>query len=414
MEEPFCDSTPDIPDFVLIREIGRGAFGQVWLARNRATGTLRAVKLISRNSAGAVDAAGREVVSVARLESVRHRRHPNLLDIQHVGQTPDYVFLVTDLADNVTETPASDEADYVPATLRQRLSVGPASPDECLDWTIQLLQGLASLHEAGMVHRDVKPANCLFVDGQLKLADFGLLTEADSHASRIGTQAYMPPDGRMDARADVYAVGLVMYEMLTGWPVERFPQLGDRAECVASDPVSCSLLQVLLDACQPCPEDRYADASAMLAALETSRTPKAHRAPRFVFPAVAAAALFIAAVFAWKWAQPPGTPQAPVGTNASLVHVNFVTDPFGATVLLDGEVVLDDDGSPVTTPCTVENLTARLHVVTFRHPDLPDMERTIDFSRQRQIVESWSVVESETPALNSPDSLQLDDSLGED
>ena len=248
----------------------------------------------------------------------------------------------------------------------------------------------------------------------MKLADFGLLTEADSHASRIGTQAYMPPDGRMDARADVYAAGLVMYEMFTGYPVERFPQLGDRADFVASDPVSCSLLQVFLDACHPCPEDRYADASAMLAALETSRTPKAHRAPPWIFLAVAVAVLFIAALFVWKWEQPPGTPHAPPGANAALVHVNFVTDPFGATVLLNGEVVVDDDGNPVTTPCTIESLEARPYVVTFRHPDLPDMERTIDFSQQRQIVESWSVVESETPALNSPDSLQLDDSLGED
>lgn len=414
MKDPLSDSTPDIPDFVLIREIGRGAFGQVWLARNRATGALRAVKLISRNSAGAVDPAGREVVSVARLESVRHRRHPNLLDIQHIGQTPDYVFLVTDLADNATGTPASDEADYVPATLQQRLSAGPASSQECLDWTIQLLQGLASLHEAGMVHRDVKPANCLFIDGQLKLTDFGLLTEADSHASRIGTQAYMPPDGRMDARADVYAVGLVMYEMLTGRPVERFPQLGDRADCVASDPVSCSLLGVLLDACQPCPEDRYANASAMLAAVQESQIPNTHRAPRWVFPAVAVAALFVAAFFVWKWAQPPDVPQAPPGTNPSRVHVNFVTDPFGATVRLDGEVVVDDDGNPVTTPCTVENLEARLHVVTFCHPDLPDMERTIDFRQRRQIVESWPVLQSETPGLNSPDSLQLDGNLGQD
>ena len=201
------NATPDIPDFELIREIGRGGFGQVWLARNRATGLLRAVKVISRSLVGAVDPAGREVVSITRLETIRHRHHPNLLDIQHVGQTDDYVFFVTDLADDVSEQGVSFEDDYVPATLERRLKSGALPSDGCVECARQLLEGLASLHEAGMIHRDVKPANCLFVDGTLKLADFGLLTEADSHTSRIGTQAYMPPDGRMDARADVYAAG---------------------------------------------------------------------------------------------------------------------------------------------------------------------------------------------------------------
>ena len=99
----------------------------------------------------------------------------------------------------------------------------------------QLLAALACLHAAGMAHRDVKPANCLFFAGELKLADFGLLTAAGLAASRLGTLRYMPPDGYMDARADVYAAGLVIYEMISGLGAERFPSLGPRAKAIADD-----------------------------------------------------------------------------------------------------------------------------------------------------------------------------------
>ncbi len=393
MEDPLNDPIPDLPDFELVRQIGRGGFGQVWLALNRATGLLRAIKLIPRSSLGGSDPAGRELVSITRLESIRQRRHPNLLDIQHVGQTDDYVFFVTDLADDVTGQPATDTAQYIPATLERRLRAGPPSPADCLDWTRQLLQGLASLHDAGMVHRDVKPANCLFVGGQLKLADFGLLTEADPHTSRIGTQAYMPPDGQMDTRADVYAAGLVIYEMLTGYPVERFPQLGQRADEIASVPSLSLLLKLVLDACATSPQDRFPDASAMLAALDNARIAGATPLRPFLRIAVSLVAIMMIAFLMWGIFGPPSRPPLPPVERH--VHINFVTEPFGATLLLDGKVVLDDDGQPVTTPCTIENLPARPHAVVFRYPDLPDLERTIDFARQRQVVETWPALDRE-------------------
>ncbi len=383
MTEPLSnDPRPDIPDFELIREIGRGGFGQVWLARNHATGLLRAVKWIARSSPGDPDPASLEVVSITRLESVRHRQHPNLLDIQHVGQTADCVFFVTDLADHVVEGRSAAEVDYTPATLEQRLSGGAATPSECLDWTRQLLQGLASLHEAGMAHCDVKPANCLFVGGQLKLADFGLLTEADS-PSLMGTQAYMPPDGRMDTRADVYAAGLVIYEMITGYPVERFPQLADRADRVASDPILSLLLRLVLEACQTSPEARFADASAMLAALEKARSDEA-RPPRLGNRTIlAVAAIVVAGLLIWRGSRPQVQPSPVIPR----VHVNFVTDPFGASVWLNGVRLMDGNGDPALTPCTIDNLPARPHQVVFRHPDHPGLTmESVDFARMQQIV----------------------------
>ncbi len=378
---PDDPTTPEIPDFELVREIGRGGFGRVWLARNRATHQLRAVKVIPRSHVGAADPAGREIVSLTRLEENLRRRHPNLLSIHHVGQTAEHLFYVMDLADDFSGAAAPEPSRYEPATLQRRLADGPLPAEQCLVWARQLLEGLASLHEADMVHRDVKPANCLFVDGQLKLADFGLLTKASPQVSRLGTEKYMPPDGRMDARADVYAAGLVLYEMITGSGADRFPQLGRRADAIAADPVLSALLRLGLDACQPDPHDRFPDAGHMLAALDEQlhqSTPEVRLSRRAV--AVAAVVALAAAVTlgGYFWLRP------------DRVHVNFITYPFDATILLDGKPLHDSEGKPARTPCTIDNLRAGTHTVTFQHPQHPDYDAgPVDFSTTRQVRAEW-------------------------
>ncbi len=237
------------------------------MATNRTTGRLRAIKIIAAARSGTVDPAGREITSVIRLEANLRRQHPNLVNIHHVGECPGHIFFVMDLADDMTGTPGSADPSYRPATLQSRLQAGPLTPEECWRRTSELLAGLAALHDAGMVHRDVKPANCLFVGGELRLADFGLLTEADRQMSRVGTESYMPPDGRMDARADVYAAGLTVYEMITGFPAACFPSLGDRAEKFVDDPVLQKLNRLALRACQSDPHARFENAREMLGEL---------------------------------------------------------------------------------------------------------------------------------------------------
>ena len=261
-------SPPQVPDLDLIRRVGRGGFGEVWLATNRTTGQLRAVKLIPLNRSSTTGPAGREITSITCLEVNLRAQHPNLLGIHHIGKTAEHLFYIMDPADDVSGGMASSNPSYRPATLQSRLTDGPLGADECFACARQLLAGLASLHASGMVHRDVKPANCLFVSDRLKLADFGLLTEADRSASRVGTLKYMPPDGRMDAGADVYAAGLVIYEMLTGLPAENLPRLGRRATDVAEDATLRALNRLVLRACQAKPTRRFRDAREMLAQLE--------------------------------------------------------------------------------------------------------------------------------------------------
>lgn len=371
---------PSIPDLDLIRCIGRGGFGEVWLAVNRATGRLRAVKLIPLHAGGRSDPAGRELVSLTHLEARAGMQHPNLLGIHHVGKTDRHLFYLMDPADDLSGRAASADPAYRPATLAGRLEAGPLGANDCLRFARQLLAGLAHLHAAGMVHRDVKPGNCLFLDGQLKLADFGLLTPANPLASRVGTTGYMPPDGQMDARADVYAAGLVIYEMMTGLPPGSFPSLGGQARAVSEDVNLRHLNRLVLRACQRDPKSRFQDAREMLAALEASPATVARAFPRRTL-AIAAVVLMLAAVAGVLHFWPSSPP---------LVDVNFITEPFEATIDLDGRPLLQPDGQPYATPCTVTGLSARPHSVVFKHAGLADRDvGKIDFARVREVTARW-------------------------
>ena len=330
---------------------------------------------------------------MSRLEETVRVRDPNLVTIHHVGTTADYLFYIMDPADDVSGAPMSSGRPYTPATLAVRLGCGPAGDDDCVRWSKQLLSALACLHQEGLVHRDVKPSNCLFIGGELKLADFGLLTEADRAVSRIGTLSYMPPDGVMDTRADVYAAGLVIYEMITGSPVSRFPALQSRAKAVLSDGRLSALNRVAIQACDPDRNVRFADASAMLEELErrlageaTAGATSVQRFRRRVVLTLSSGLglLTVAGFIWWSFAGP------------SRVDVNFITDPFDATIWLDDRPLCTPKGTPYTTPCTVPGLPADAHQVVFKHPGLVDLEvGRIDFSEAREIVAQWPM--GETP-----------------
>jgi serine/threonine protein kinase len=288
-----------------------------------------------------------------------------------------------DLADDVSGSAVSCDLSYRPATLEDRLEDGPLGPDECLRRARQLVAGLAGLHQAGMVHRDVKPSNCLFVDGELKLADFGLLTDADRQASRVGTRGYMPPDGRMDMRADVYAAGLVIYEMLSGLPAERFPCLGETAREFGKDPALATLNRLVLKACQPDPNRRYRDAQAMMTELGPPEGQAAAEKPRFPFLVVASVVTCLvvclgACACVWWLTRPPR------------VNVNFITEPLEATVYLDDAPLPGPDGNSYRTPCTIQNLPGRVHHVVFKHDRLGELDvGRVNFAETREIVASW-------------------------
>ncbi|MGZ8939974.1 MAG: WD40 repeat domain-containing serine/threonine protein kinase, partial [Limisphaerales bacterium] len=283
-------SDPIIPDHELIRRIGRGSYGEVWLARS-LLGEFRAVKIVRQDGRHEDRPFQREFEGLQKFEPIS-RSHAGLVHVLHAGRFAEGFFYLMELADDakdpsskgddirrltskrepeegrslVTSSPTME--DYVPRTLRhdlhqrQRLQVS-----ECLRIALKLTEALSHLHEHGLVHRDIKPSNIIFVNGQPKLADIGLVARADATLSFVGTEGYLPPEGPGRAQADIYSLGKVLYEISTGRDRTDFPEL---PTLLRDDPERQELEEfneVILKACDPDARRRYPSAQAMHADL---------------------------------------------------------------------------------------------------------------------------------------------------
>jgi WD40 repeat protein len=282
---------PPIPDHELVRCIGRGSYGEVWLARN-ALGAWRAVKIVHRCKFDQDRPFEREFDGIRKFEPVS-RSHPSQLNVLHVGRGHDCFYYVMELADDAgagarvgqvqpagqaqgrlgdaTPEPnraAAWAATYTPWTLslelkqRRRLPVA-----ECVEVGLSLATALAHLHRHGLVHRDIKPSNIVFVGGAPKLADIGLVTAADETHSVVGTLGYMPPEGPGTPQADLYSLGKVLYELGSGNDRQEFPRLPSDLRALPDAERLVELNEVLLRACDPDPAQRYRSAEELRADL---------------------------------------------------------------------------------------------------------------------------------------------------
>ncbi|MSR66701.1 MAG: serine/threonine protein kinase [Pedosphaera sp.] len=258
---------PSIPDHTLLRPIGRGGYGEVWLAQS-ITGEWRAVKIVQRAHFNDARPFEREFTGIRRAEPVS-RGHTGLVDILHIGRNDEagHFYYVMELADDEERGREIVPETYRPKTLRSELRRRTCLPaEECVQLGLGLAKGLAHLHQNGLVHRDIKPANIIFVDGQPKLADIGLVAGSDDTVSFVGTEGYLPPEGPGRPAADIYSLGKVLYEIATGRDRTEFPEL----PTFAGEPGSEAFLElnaILLRACEPDSRRRYATAEKMLVDL---------------------------------------------------------------------------------------------------------------------------------------------------
>ena len=254
-----------LPQFEVQELIGIGGMGAVYRARQPKLDRPIALKIMSSRFAkqpAFAERFAREARLLARLN------HPHIVSVYDFGEVNGFCYLVMEFVDGIN--------------LRQAISAGKLPADEVLQIVQQVCEALQFAHDQGVVHRDIKPENILLDQrGRVKIADFGLAklnADPQTPVSLTGTQQvlgtfnYMAPEqlekpGSVDHRADIYSLGVVLYELLTGeLPIGRFPLPGEKQSQFAP------LDQVVARTLEKEPQRRYQQASEVQTAVEVARS----------------------------------------------------------------------------------------------------------------------------------------------
>ncbi len=210
---------PKILDgYRLIRFLGRGAFGEVWLCRSETMGDYRAIKLISTLNPELLEKEYNSLLHYRKAAALL--RSPYLIPIEHINRDDAGLYYVMPLADGVNPGEPAD-LTWRPLSLSEKILAQTTEPEwfSCkgiIAMVLPILQGLQTLSDAGLVHRDVKPENILFFNGEPCLADISLLGADGLVVTRRGTPGYATPTWYNGGHPDMYGVAATLYTLLTG------------------------------------------------------------------------------------------------------------------------------------------------------------------------------------------------------
>jgi serine/threonine-protein kinase len=266
----------------VIRRLGSGGMAEVYCAEDQQLGRRVALKVLHRRFAEDeqfVERFRREASSAAGLQ------HPNIVAIFDRGEWEGTYYIAMEMVEGRT----------LKEIVRDK---GPAPPEAAVDITLQILRAARYAHKHGVVHRDIKPHNVLIdQDGRVRVADFGIARAGTSDmtetGSVMGTAQYLSPEqaqGRpVDARSDLYSIGIVLYELLTGQvPFDAESPVTVALMQVSEPPlpphelvpaIPAALEAVVLRALEKAPDRRFLDADEFIAALERARS-----APHEILP----------------------------------------------------------------------------------------------------------------------------------
>jgi len=346
--------------YEILARIGAGGMGEVYRAHDPRMGRNVAIKISAERFS---DRFSREVHAVAALN------HPNICHLYDVG--PDYLVM------ELVEGP----------TLAERIRQGAVPLHEALGIAKQIAEGLEAAHEKGVVHRDLKPGNIkLRPDGTAKVLDFGLAKMTDTTASGertedsptltvdaatrvgviLGTAAYMPPEqarGKpVDKRADIWAFGVVLYEMLTGERLFEGETVSDTLIEVATKEPNWKRVpqqvQRLLRLClEKDPKDRLRDIGDAWAILQDDQLARAAPPPsagrRWRWPSIAAMLAMLAATATFLWVRASSQPPLPL--------IRFQVAPPRDT-FLRGVPQISPDGQTLAFVAAAQEKPAMIYV----------------------------------------------------
>lgn len=247
------------PQFDILECLGRGGMGVVYKARQKSLNRIVAIKVLSPekgHEARFAERFAREAELLAQLN------HPHIVTIHDFGESDGLFYLVMEYVDGVN--------------LRDLLRDGKVEPQQALSIVPPICEALQYAHGKGIVHRDIKPENLLLDrEGRIKIADFGIASLIGSSGEISGTPPYMAPEQEdrsktTDHRADIYALGVVLYEMLTGERPGRHLIAPSRRVSV-----DVRIDEMVLRALENEPERRYQTAEEFRTIVETLNAPQA-------------------------------------------------------------------------------------------------------------------------------------------
>lgn len=371
---------PTIRDHETIGMIGRGAFGEVWIARS-VTGVLRAVKVIWREDYDQPEGFEREFEALKHYEPVS-RKHPGLVPILQVGRsdTEGFYYYVMELADDLERGRDIDPQTYRPHTLTAQMRRDKQiNAETCVRLGVNIADGLHYLHENKLIHRDVKPSNLVFINGQCCLADIGLITLLGQRTF-VGTEGFVAPEGPGTPASDIFSLGMVLYEASTGKDRLDFPDLPSYRDSGSSLIQWRRLQDVICVACATKAGQRYENAQEMALALKGKPLPSQRR-KMLVFGGAVAALAFTGIGMWIAHERKPGGRLAPVvEQRMAQPLLTLKSDPAGVQVFA-GEDLLGE------TPLELNPVEGVPTIYQFRHTGYKtvELEHTTDASKPKAL-----------------------------